>query len=202
MNCGACGYECPGQCGGGVCKCTTQSPANLWPDGGVDGDAADLVSQSTSVLSYSRASRDVANCPTSGSLLDTSAAPVNSGGVFLGRCVGIPSTSKPYNLGGWIYIPSATAGAPPFVNIGVFLYTDASCTTMVGANAADRPWDVWTAPTNNSILDAWMHLHRDGISLPSETKAGRFYVGVIGNAQMHAQAYFDSLYLTPAPGRF
>ncbi|HEX2660615.1 MAG TPA: hypothetical protein VHU40_20180 [Polyangia bacterium] len=202
MNCGACGYECPGQCGGGVCKCTTQSAANLWPDGGIDGDAADWVNQSTSTLAYSRASRDLANCPTSGSLLDTSAAPAGSGGVFLSHCVAIPSTSKPYNLGGWLYIPSATAGGSPYVNIGLFLYADASCTTTVGAGAADRPWDVWTAPSGVSTFDAWFHLHKDGITVPSETKAGRFYVGVIGNAQMRAQTYFDSLYFTPAPGRF
>jgi hypothetical protein len=67
-----------------------------------------------------------------------------------------------------------------------------------GADGVSR-----TLENRNTVSNTWQYVHMEDIVPPAGAKAGTFFVTVIaGAAGQEGQAYFDSLYFTPAPGRF
>jgi hypothetical protein len=101
-------------------------------------------------------------------------------------------------MGAWIYVPKAV-GSMGFEGAYVNYFTDADCTTL---NTVNGTWGVGIGP-GNTVFDAWQYAHLDFIAPLPGTKAGAFGVSVGSNqAGGMGQAYFDSLYFTPAPGHF
>ncbi len=194
MNCGACDYACPGQCSGGACKCATQSASNLVPDGGFNGNAATWVAQSGGTVTLTRSSRDVAGCASSGSLLYTwgyigYTSPIES------PCFPI-SAGTAYDFGGWVLTPSGS-GSQGLAGLAAWWYTDANCMTRTSSSVQNTTISV----DESSAYDVWKLFRADSVVPPSDARYATFSVflqAITGTGQ----AYFDSLYFTPAPGRF
>jgi hypothetical protein len=171
-------------------------------DGGFDGDAAAWVQQSYTQYSVTRAPLDSANCLTSGSLLcKYTGVSANDTANAFGACSPIASNTA-YNLGAWVYLPSAGGNAAS-AEIGMGWWGDASCTSgnelRNASGSIDGPYQF----ANNTLHDTWQFLHIENIVPPAGAKAAKFFLAVTaGTAGGTGQAYFDSLYFTPAPGRF
>jgi hypothetical protein len=166
------------------------------PSGGFDGSSSEWVQQATSKYVTTRASLDSANCASSGSLLYTNTGPDTTDIPIGSPCFPI-SASSTYNMGAWVYIPASAPGGIgpwPYAFVAIAWYTDTGCSSSTGASLGIGP--------SAGVLDAWQYIHQEGVVPPAGTKAGKFLVGAYGNSAGFAQAYFDSLYFTPAPGRF
>jgi hypothetical protein len=194
MNCGACDNVCPGQCSGGACKCATQSASNLVPDGGFNGSAATWLAYSGGSVMLSRSSRDVAGCASSGSLLYAwdyigADSPIES------PCFPI-SAGTSYDFGGWVLTP-AGSGSQGHAGLGPWWYTDANCMTRTSGTVQNSIILV----DESSTYDVWKLFRADSVVPPSDARFATFSVFVEARTGT-GQAYFDSLYFTPAPGRF
>jgi len=191
MNCGACDRACPGQCAGGACKCATQSPSNLVVNGGFDSSAASWSPETNLTVAFS--TLDASNCASSGSLLVTYTGVLDSTSTPYGKCM-VVSPSTTYNMGGWVYSPSGHDRCSG--SISVDWYSGSACGSLISpgsvfVNASER-------------CDVWQYLHKESVVPPSGATGAMIYPWVdrVTTGVPQAEAYYDSLYLTPAPGRF
>ena len=194
MNCGACDHACPGRCSGGACQCATQSASNLVSNGGFDAATISGWLAGDSNVAISLASLDSSGCASSGSLFVTYQGPIQTMMPAHGPCVPIASNTA-YDMGGWVYIPSGRPEAT--AEIVVEWYVDTTCSTLPDSN---RGVSMPTAST----LDVWQYAHQEAVVPPAGTQGMivTAWVGRLADGTPPPAAYFDSLYVTPAPGRF
>jgi hypothetical protein len=167
------------------------------PDGGFNGDASFWVNMSGGTVALSRSSLDVAGCSSSGSLEYTYTGPTNTDGPVWTACIPIASNVS-YNVGGWVYLPSSGGGSV-YGSVDVNWFTDTNCANL---NVINSNWGV-TTPVDMTLVNTWQYSHLDNVVPYPGTKAALFGMQVESNQNGRlAQAYFDSLYFTPAPGRF
>ena len=191
MNCGACDRACPGQCSSGACKCTSQSPSNLEVNGGFDSSVATWSSPSTD-LTVAFSTLDASSCATSGSLLITYTGPVGTTESANTKCMAI-SSSTTYNMGGWFYAPSGYDRCTGTISVGWY---DATCSVLISPGA------VFVASSEK--CDVWQYLHKESLVPPSGAGGAVIFPWVdrVTAGASAGRGYYDSLYLTPAPGRF
>lgn len=103
------------------------------------------------------------------------------------------SSSTTYNMGGWVYVPSGHGECSG--DIHVEWYSDTACT----ANAMPP-----ASASTSAARDVWQYLHKDSVVPPAGAQSAMLSPMVTNTATgpLPAAAYFDSLYLTPVPGRF
>jgi hypothetical protein len=111
-----------------------------------------------------------------------------------GACF-VLSPGTAYNLGGWIYVPSGHGTVQ--ILLGFNWYTDTACTA-----SAPAPGAVWL--NASETYDVWQYVHQDAFVPPSGVRSAiaNLWVGNVAAGPNPAAAYFDSIYMTPTPGRF
>jgi hypothetical protein len=149
-----------------------------------------------STVTMSIATPDVANCASSGSLFVTYSGDLNSTLPAAAPCVSITAGTA-YNVGGWVYVPSGRVKGS--ASLSVNWYTEATCNNLAGTGA-DRSVSVQAADTTN----VWQYLHLENVTPPAGTLGAMAdaWVGRLADGTPVPGAYFDALYITPAPGRF
>jgi hypothetical protein len=112
------------------------------------------------------------------------------------ECITV-SDSTTYNIGGWGYMP--TQSPQPIDGLFQILwYNDSNCTQW-------RTDGYFYTQYLDTPRDTWQYLYEDGIQPPPGAKAMRWMVAVsraktgAGKPQVF---YVDSIFFTPAPGRF
>jgi hypothetical protein len=196
MNCGTCGHACSGLCSGGTCQCTPPSATNLLSNGGFNSsDLSSWFAWPNVEKSYSTI--DSMGCADSGSLYITYHGQDNGTLPADSPCVPV-SPNITYNVGGWVYLPSGHA--PVGGRLTFDYYLETTCN-----NLSSTPASNVTLPTSAGY-DGWQYLHAEGVRPPADAKGALLSAWVwrdagSGGTQLPA-AYFDSLYVTPAPGRF
>jgi hypothetical protein len=121
-----------------------------------------------------------------------------------GQSVCFPvSETTAYNIGGWVYVPTQTP--QPSAVFETMWYLDTTCLNPAGNYTSGGPVTTFVSFYSADAYDTWQYLHQESIVPPAGTHAVRWIVAVSrastgpGTTQ---RAYFDSLFVTPAPGRF
>jgi hypothetical protein len=145
--------------------------------------------------SITRDAFDVTNCSSSGSLLFSYTNDVpNSSYLITGACFPI-NPSVTYNMGGWIYVPKTSLGSG---RIGLLYFRDTDCKTTVNTNGQ---CEITIGP-GDPARESWQLAHLELTAPVAGAKAAKFVVDLDSGKAGLAQAYFDALYFTPAPGHF
>jgi hypothetical protein len=114
------------------------------------------------------------------------------------------SDSIAYNLGGWGYMPTQNP-QPWSAGFEVLWYLDTDCLHFAGTAQVGEPVTEYVFFTINNPRDTWQYLHQESLVPPPGTHAMRLDVVVTRpdtGAGLPMKVYVDSLYVTPAPGRF
>jgi hypothetical protein len=189
-NCGSCGHACPGTCSAGACQCATQSSSNLLFNAGFDGDVTEGWTPYDPKIVLSRGTIDSSNCKLSGSLLVTNQDPegLNSGAY---QCVPV-TAGLTYDTGAWINTPSGLAKGQ--ANLMLEYYTGDNCSGNVTVGSLLFTYDT----------DAWEYVHKENLTVPADVRSAAVYLQVVKNGPNEKvfSAYYDSIYLTPSPGKF
>lgn len=176
--------------GGG---CVTPSANNRVTNAGFDSSNVSSFQPFDPQIQVSHATLDSMGCGSSGSLLLTNTAPngLNSGAY---QCVTTITPGATYNVGGKMRVPSGGAQGQTFLH---FIFTNgANCT---GAFVGEQ-----VLLSGPSTFDTWQSVRHDNLVAPANAVSMQVYGSVIKNFPnaLSYRAYYDMLYVTPAPGEF
>jgi hypothetical protein len=168
----------------------------LVPNGGLDQAVSGWEIRTDPALSVSRAALDVANCSSSGSLLMTYQNEAANIGYFInGPCVPM-DPSLTYNMGVWIYVPKTSVG---YASFRLMYYSDSDCKTL---NQPTPSSQISVNAGTVTVFETWKQLRAESFKPTAGTKSAGLEIQLSANRVGLEQAYFDSFYVTPAPGHF
>jgi hypothetical protein len=194
-NCGTCsGTPCTRKCcaDSTQCSCPTQNSANIFKNGGLDGDLSGwLFSGGTA----SRAADDATNCPSSGSMkFQTSGV---SQQVGFGQCIPIPS-GRNYTWG----MKWKTAGGTAGLSCDAYLIVLAAGTpcslTTLGTSASFQYEGHFYSDMEASLPTNWTALVANS-SNPGSFDPGTYgqgYTHFVLTCQVYGTVFIDMAYLS------
>ena len=189
--CGTCNASCTGA-GLTTNCCITANGNNRVVNGGFNSSDLSLWKPFDPDILLSYSTFDATGCGSSGSLLQTNAAPngLNSGAY---QCITV-TVGATYNVGGRIRIPSGGARGQAFLNF-VFTTMPNCFGNLIGDNLLSADY---------MNFDTWQYVHKEIVVVPAGAVSMQVYASTVKNLPdaKSFQSYYDMVYVTPVPGKF